>query len=171
MKHFIHPLILTGAMLSLYGEAAAQNQATVVRNTELKAKPFSDAETLKGLKENDKLSVLSRKASWTEVKSQDALGWVKMLSLRFDDQGTKSLNLSETIVSGANLQKGTNTGSTTTTAVKGLTPESFKNLSPNTDSFQKMQSFSVEKPVAKDFASQKNLRDQELAYVKSEGEK
>lgn len=171
MKPFAVPILIAGTLMSAPSMSFAQAQATVIRNTELKAKPFSDAETLKSLKENQKLDVVSRKASWTEVKAQDAVGWVKMLSLRFEDHGTKSFSLTETLVSGASLQKGTNTGSTTTTAVKGLTPESFKNLSPNMDSFQKMQSFNVEKTVAKNFATQRNLSDQELAYVKAEGER
>jgi hypothetical protein len=171
MKQFATPILIVGTLMSVPSISLAQGQAIVVRSTELKAKPFSDAETLKSLKENQKLDVVSRKASWTQVKAQDALGWVKMLSLRFEDQGTTSFSLKETFASGVSLQKGTNTGSTTTTAVKGLTPESFKNLSPNLNSFQKMQNFSVEKSVAKNFASQQNLVDQELAYVKAEGER
>lgn len=171
MKHVITPLFLASTMLTLHGAAIAQNQATVVRSTDLKAKPFSDAETLKTLKESERLSVLSRKASWTEVKSLDTSGWVKMLSLRFDDQGTKSFNLTETVISGASLQKGTNSGSTTTTAVKGWDKNDFKNLSPNMEKLQKMQALSVSKPDAKAFASQVNLADQEQAYLKAEGEK
>lgn len=170
MKYFITPILIAGSLLTLQN-ATAQSQATVVRSTELKAKPFSDSETLKALKESDKLSVLSRKASWTEVKAQDVSGWVKMLSLRFDDQGTKSFNVAETLGSGINLQKGTNSGSTTTTAVKGWDKNDFKNLSPNSERLQKMQALSVSKADAKAFANQGNLNDQEQAYVKAEGDR
>lgn len=170
MKYFITPILIAGSLLSLQ-DAAAQTQATVVRSTELKAKPFSDAETLKALKENDKLNVLSRKASWTEVKAQDVSGWVKMLSLRFEGADAKKTDYKALLDSGVTVTKGTATGSTTTTAVKGLDKDSFKNLSPNMERFQKMQSFGTNKSEAKNFADQQKLVEQEQAYVSAEGEK
>ena len=170
MKYFIAPILIAGSLLSLQ-DAAAQNLATVVRSTELKAKPFSDAETLKALKENDRLNVLSRKASWTEVKAQDVSGWVKMLSLRFEGADAKRTDYKALLDSGVAVTKGTATGSTTTTAVKGLDKDSFKNLSPNMERFQKMQSFSTNKNEAKNFAEQQKLVEQEQAYVSAEGEK
>ncbi len=170
MKYFITPILIAGSLLSLQ-DAAAQNLATVVRSTELKAKPFSDAETLKALKENDKLNVLSRKASWTEVKAQDVSGWVKMLSLRFEGADAKKTNVNALVDSGLALGKGSVTGSTTTTAVKGLDKESFKNLSPNMERFHKMQSFTANKNDAKTFASEQKLIEQEQAYINAEGGK
>lgn len=170
MKHFIPPILIAGSLLTLQS-ATAQNQATVVRSTELKAKPFSDAETVKALKENDKLNVLSRKASWTEVKAQDVSGWVKMLSLRFEGRDAKETDVKALVDSGFALGKGSATGSTTTTAVKGLDKDSFKNLSPNMERFQKMQSFSANKNDAKNFASQQKLIEQEQAYINGEGGK
>lgn len=171
MKHFIPPLILASSIMTLSGNALAQNQATVVRSTELKAKPFSDAETLKALKENDKLNVLSRKASWTEVKTREVSGWVKMLSLRFEGADAKKTDVNALVDSGFALGKGSVTGSTTTTAVKGLDKDSFKNLSPNMDRFQKMQSLSTNKNEAKAFANQQKLNEQEQAYLSGEGDR
>jgi hypothetical protein len=169
MKHYTAPIMLVSTLMCSQALCQTQNQAIVVRSTELKAKPFSDAETLKSLKENQKLDVVSRKASWTEVKAQDTVGWVKMLSLRFEGKEGGGNSLGAFVQSGFELKRGTDTGSTTTTAVKGLDKESFKNLSPNTDRFQKMQGFSANKPDAKNFAAQQNLSEQEQAYVKSEG--
>jgi hypothetical protein len=171
MKHYTAPMLLVCTLMCSQAICQTQNQAIVVRSTELKAKPFSDAETLKSLKENQKLEVVSRKASWTEVKAQDAVGWVKMLSLRFEGSQGGGSNLGSFLQSGLDLRRGTDTGSTTTTAVKGLDKESFKNLSPNTDRLQKMQGFSANKPDAKIFAAQQNLNQQEQAYVKAEGDK
>lgn len=166
MKRLVIPIMLTSCMA---GTALAQTQAIVVRSTELKAKPFSDAETVKSLKENDKLGVLSRKASWTEVKAQDSLGWVKMLSIRFEggDLNTKASN--DLLSDFAKLAKGSSSGSTTTTAVKGWDKETFKNLTPNQDRLQKAIGYAVTKSDARTFAAQQELNDQEQAYVKADG--
>lgn len=168
MKRLVIPIMLTSGIA---GTALAQTQATVVRSTELKAKPFSDAETVKALKENDKLGVLSRKASWTEVKAQDNSGWVKMLSIRFEGGDLNTKANDEVLPGFGNLVKGSASGSTTTTAVKGWDKETFKNLSPNQERFQKAIGFAVTKSDAKAFASQKELSDQEQAYVKADGSK
>lgn len=168
MKRLAIPIMLTSCIA---GTALAQTQATVVRSTELKAKPFSDAETVKSLNENDKLGVLSRKASWTEVKAQDSSGWVKMLSIRFEG-GDLNTKANDNVLSGlANLAKGSSSGSTTTTAVKGWDKETFKNLSPNQDRLQKAIGFAVTKSDAKTFAAQQELSDQDQAYVKADGSK
>lgn len=169
MKQLVIPIFLLGA-LSAACSSFAQTTATVVRSSDLKAKPFSDADTVRALKENERLNVLSRKSSWTEVKAIDAAGWVKMLSLRFEggDINAPPTNVASDFL---NLRKGSAAGSTTTTAVKGLDKESFKKLTPNMEQFQKAQSFVVTKSDAKEFAAQQNLSDQEQAYVKVPGEK
>jgi hypothetical protein len=115
--------------------------------------------------------VLSRKASWTEVKTRDVSGWVKMLSLRFEGADAKKTDVNALVDSGFALGKGSVTGSTTTTAVKGLDKDSFKNLSPNMDRFQKMQSLSTNKNEAKAFANQQKLNEQEQAYLNGEGDR
>jgi hypothetical protein len=143
----------------------------VARSADLKAQPFSDAPTLKTLSENQKLDVLSRKASWMEVKAQDTVGWVKMLSLRFDSKVAESGGAGETAKSVFGFLRTGSSGSTATTAVKGWSKESFANLVPNPDAFEKVKTFSVAKQEASSFAKQENLKDQEQAYVKAQGDK
>lgn len=170
MKQLVIPILLVSVSCSITSSTYAQTTATVIRSSDLKAKPFTDAETLRPLKENEKLGILSRKSSWTEVKATDAAGWVKMLSLRFDGGNIdeKPTNLFKDF---GDLRKGSASGSTTTTAVKGLDKESFKKLSPNMAQLQKAQSFVVTKTDAKEFAAQQNLTEQEQAYVKTGGDK
>lgn len=151
----------------------AQNtgQATVARSTELKAQPFSDAATVKMLAENQKLDVVSRKASWMEVRDQSLTGWVKMLSLRFENKPNETSNkVSDTAKSLLSFVKTGSSGSTTTTGAKGWSKESFANLTPNTDGFEKMKLLASDKSDAINFAKQENLREQEQAYLKTKGE-
>lgn len=154
-------------------QAIQTSVATVARSTELKAQPFSDAATLTVLAENQKIDVLSRKASWMEVLAQETQGWVKMLSLRFEGKvdSTAGNGVGDTAKSFFNLVKGSSGESTTTTGARGWTKESFGSLSPNPDAFEKMKLFSVMKQDATGFAKQEKLNEQEMPYLKTHGDK
>lgn len=155
----------------LHANAQNTGQATVARSAELKAQPFSDAATVKMLAENQKLDVLSRKASWMEVRDQLQTGWVKMLSLRFESKGAEtSSKTGDTVKSLLSFVKTGSSGSTTTTGAKGWSKESFANLTPNPDAFEKMKLLSSDKSDAINFAKQENLKEQEQAYLKTKGE-
>ena len=172
MKHHKKHLLLTCTLAALISSAEAQDsgQATVARSAELKAQPFSDAATLKQLAENQKLDVISRKASWMEVRTHDLTGWVKMLSLRFDTKSESSSSTGNTVKSLFSLVKTGSSGSTTTTGAKGWSKESFANLSPNPDAFEKMKQLASNKIDASNFAKQEKLQEQEQAYVKGKGD-
>jgi len=172
MKHHKIHLLLTCTLAALISSVQAQDsgQATVARSAELKAQPFSDAATLKQLAENQKLDVISRKASWMEVRTQDLTGWVKMLSLRFDTKSESSSSTGNTVKSLFSLVKTGSSGSTTTTGAKGWSKESFANLSPNPDAFEKMKQLASNKNDASNFAKQEKLQEQEQAYVKGKGD-
>ncbi len=172
MKRHKKHLLFACAIAALSGSAQAQDngQATVARSAELKAQPFSDAATLKVLAENQKLDVVSRKASWMEVRAQDVTGWVKMLSLRFDTKSESSGSTGNTVKSLFSLVKTGSSGSTTTTGAKGWSKESFANLSPNPDAFEKMKLLTSNKSDASNFAKQEKLQDQEQAYIKTKGD-
>ena len=67
---------------------AGAEPATLLRPTELKKEPASDAPTVAPLAEKAKVDVLERKGGWTRVKTESgAEGWVKMLVLRYTGSG------------------------------------------------------------------------------------
>lgn len=176
MKHqrkaliFAYALSTTFSIFSTYASAQNSGPATVVRSAEMKAQPFSDAATLKVLTENQKLHVVSRKASWMEVRDQALTGWVKMLSLRFDNKnGESGSKTGDTVKSLFSLVKTGSSGSTTTTGAKGWSKDSFANLTPNADGFEKMKLLSIDKSDAINFAKQENLKEQDQAYLKTKG--
>ncbi len=172
-KAMVATCVIGLSISALCANAFAQNtgQATVARSSELKAQPFSDAATLKVLTENQKIDVVSRKASWMEVRDQSLTGWVKMLSLRFENKPVETSNkVSDTAKSLLSFVKTGSSGSTTTTGAKGWSKESFANLTPNMDGFEKMKLLASEKSDAVNFAKQENLKEQEQAYLKTKGE-
>lgn len=168
-------LLLAAVPLSLsssYGLAQtnAPQQASVVRQTDLKAQAFSDAATLKVLPENLKIDVLSRKASWMEVKAQGTLGWVKMLSLRFDNKVESSTGIGGLAKSLFDASK-SGGGSSVTTGAKGFDKEKFIHPTPNPEALAKMKQFNTPKGDASNFAKQEKLNEQQQAYLKAAGDK
>lgn len=151
--------------------AYANQQASLVRPTELKAQAFSDAATLKVLPENLKIDVLSRKASWMEIKAQGTLGWVKMLSLRFDNKAESSGGIGDAAKSFFNVAKTGSSGSSVTTGAKGFDKEKFSNPTPNPEAFAKIRQFSASKGDASNFAKQEKLIEQQQTYLKAPGDK
>ena len=70
-------------LLLLIPLTCAAEPATVIRATELKGEPASDATTVAQLAENTTVEALERKGGWTKVKTKAGEGWVKMLALRY----------------------------------------------------------------------------------------
>ena len=97
-------------ILLLFPLACWAEPATVIRLTELKKEPASDAATVAELPESAAVDALERRGGWTRVKSARGEGWVRMLALRFGGPGeakrgdsgvSKLFNVARTGSSGA----------------------------------------------------------------------
>jgi len=137
--------------------------AYTVRSTEVKAKPFSDADTLSSLPEKRRVEVLERKASWTRIKSDDTTGWVKMLSLRFGDAQKKSGDSGLGAL--FNVAATGGSGSTVSTGVRGLSEENLKNPHPNPRAMQELQRYATGKREAQGFGKSGKLTTQQIDYL------
>ncbi len=176
MKHNKLPLLASALCLSLLSAAAiaqtapvtGKTKATVIRSSELKSQPFSDAPSLTTLAENQRIDVLSRKASWMEVRAESNTGWVKMLTLRFDSTAAKEADgnaIGNTAKSLFSLIKTGSSGTTSTTGARGLSKENFNALVPNPDAFEKMKALAASGQDAQQFAQKEQLKAQDLAYL------
>ena len=135
MKNRICMLAVAG---SLCVPAAAADQAVTVRQTDMKAKPFTDANTIASVAERSRVDVLKRETSWIEINSGPNTGWVRMLSLRFEPAAAAAgANASPNLFRSA-LEKGSG-GSVATTGVRGLKEEQLTNPRPNPAALQQMQ--------------------------------
>lgn len=144
--------------------AHAAETAYTVRTTEVKAKPFSDADTLSSLPEKSRVEVLERKSGWLRIKSDDATGWVKMLSLRFGDAARKKSGDSGL---GAlfNVAATGGSGSTVSTGVRGLSEENLKNPHPNPEAMKELQRYATGKKEAQSFGKSGKLAMRQIDYL------
>lgn len=144
--------------------AWADEIAYTVRATLLKEKPYTDARTLATLEQRSRVVVVSRQASWMQVKTNAESGWVKMLSLQFsaaekqNKKGDSGLRALFNVASGGG-------GGSVTTGVRGLSAEDLKNAQPNPQALLAVQGYAVSKSAAKNFAMAGNLSALEMEYV------
>jgi hypothetical protein len=144
---------------------ALAEPATVIRASDLKQDPATDAATIASLPENTAVDALERKGGWTRVKAAGAEGWVRMLSLRYGGAAPAKPG-----ASGAtqlfNVARTGTSGTQVTTGVRGLDAEQIVNAQPNPNELAKLQNFAAARPAAESFATQGKLEPQSVAYPK-----
>ena len=145
--------------------AQAAGTAYTVRATELKAKPFADAATLASLPERSKVEVTGRQASWMQIKADGASGWVKMLSLRFSNEGAPKKSGDGGLGALFNVASTEKSGSTVTTGVRGLSEENLKAARPDLQALKIMQGYAVSEENAISFARAGKLEGQSMDYL------
>ena len=155
-------VFLAALLFPLLGHA---EPATVVRATELKKSPATDAETVAQLPENTAVEALDRQGGWTHVKAAAGEGWVKLLALRYGSTG--SAKKGETgIAQIFNVARTGSSGTQVTTGVRGLDEEKLANAQPNPGELEKMDKFAVERPAAASFAAKGKLSAHQVDYPK-----
>lgn len=143
----------------------AQESAYTVRATELKAKPYTDAATLSKLAEHVQVEVISRQASWMQVKAEAGTGWVKFLSLRLGDGKAQGKAGDGGLQALFNVAATGKSGSTTTTGVRGLSEEKLKNAQPDAQALRSLQDYTVSRSDAQTFAGAGKLEAHKLDYL------
>lgn len=138
--------------------------ATVIRATELKRAPATDAESAGQLAENAKVQTLERQGGWTRVKAAGgAEGWVRMLALRYEGGGAARQGDSG-IAQALNVARSGTSGTQVTTGVRGLDAEQLANARPNTAELKKLERYSAGRDAAAAFAQRGQLRAQQVSY-------
>jgi hypothetical protein len=145
--------------------AHAGETAYTVRSTEVKAKPFSDADTLSSLPEKSRVEVLERKSGWMQIKADGTKGWVKMLSLRFGDAAAQKKSGDSGLGALFNVAATGGSGSTVSTGVRGLSEENLKNPHPNPEAMKELQRYATGKKEAQSFGKSGKLAMRQIDYL------
>lgn len=139
--------------------------ATVIRATELKNEPATDAATIVALPENTAVDAVERKGGWTRVKAGGNEGWVRMLTLRFGGPGAEKKG-DTGITQLFNVARTGTSGTQVTTGARGLDPEQLANARPNPAELAKMGNYAVGRDAAAGFAAKGKLAAKQVAYPK-----
>ena len=140
--------------------------ATLVRASELKAQPATDAATVAQLAADAAVDAGERSGGWVRVKTQaGAEGWVKLLALRYGGPGgakrgdsgiTQAINVARTGASGTQV----------TTGVRGLDEADIKTARPNPAELKRLEGYAESKQSSASFAEGGKLKAQRVEYPK-----
>lgn len=160
----MNKLIIFSLLISVMSSAWAGDVAYTIRATELKAKPYGDAQTLRALPPRTKVEVLKRQSSWTQVKAGATSGWVKMLSLQLEVSaaGRRGDNGLSSLFNIAATGRGS---STVTTGVRGLSEEQLKNVQPNPQALRAAKKYAASRSEAERFADEGKLQAHDVNYL------
>jgi hypothetical protein len=143
----------------------AAEPASLVRPTELKQSPATDAPKVVDLPADAAVDARERNGGWVFVRTAAGQeGWVKMLSLRYGAGTGKrgDTGLSQAI----NVARTGSSGTQVTTGVRGLDDEKISSAQPNPAEFKKMEAFAVPAVDSAKFAERGKLTAQKVSYPK-----
>ncbi|MDW5417767.1 SH3 domain-containing protein [Iodobacter sp. CM08] len=150
-------------LLALSSTAWAE-PASIIRNSDLREKPFLDAAIVGQLSAGNSVDVQARQGAWMQVKSSSNLiGWIKLLNVRTGNSTESSSGsgfgaLAKVFTTGSS-------GSTVTTGVKGLSAEQIRNAQPNPEELNKLIGYSASSSDASRNAAKEQLIPQTVAYI------
>jgi hypothetical protein len=151
--------------------ALAADTGYVIRATDLKAKPYLDADTMTKLTEKTAVEILIREGPWMQVKAQGKTGYVRMLQVRLNvtdfTQARASSAATPPVITAANRPGGSRP--TVTSGVRGFDEQGLKNAQPDPAAFERMVSFAATKQQAQQFAQTSPLSSRSVPYYSETG--
>lgn len=143
----------------------AQN-ATLIRASDLKAKPFIDAASIAQLPEQTRLTVVANEGGWSQVRtSSGATGWVRLLHVRLDKQGDAGAGIVKSLGTLGNVARTGSTGQTATTGAKGISKDDLAQAAPNFQEVKRLEQYRASTKEAERYAKDNRLKAQEMSYL------
>ena len=139
--------------------------ATVMRDTELKAKPSLDARTLAELPVRTPVTIVDRHGGWFAVFHGDTRGWVRLLHVSSQPPGTHG-PIPPELEQAARVATGREGGGNiiVTTGTRGLSEEQLRQAEANTDELRRLEEQGVEDHEAERHAARHGLQRRDVAY-------
>jgi len=163
-----HRLILLAA-LTLFAAIPVQAEegATLLRDTQLRSEPYSDASVITTLKSHSTLTILQRKGGWYQARTtSQQLGWVRMSAIRLGELKSGNNGLGETLRF-LNSGRSGSSGVTVATGIRGLDSADVANAKPDHQAVKRLERFQTSADQARAYAEQANLKSRQLGYMES----
>jgi hypothetical protein len=157
------------ALLLLAPALGLAEPASLIRDTELRSTPASDAAVVAPLAVNARVDALERKGGWTRVRAEGGHeGWVRMLALRYAGTGEAKQGDSG-VAQILNVARTGTSGTQVATGVRGLDAEQLAKAKPNEAALKKLQGYAASGEAAAGFAAQGKLESRKIDYPKEGG--
>jgi len=159
-------LFLAALMLFAAIPVEAEEGATLLRATELRSEPYSDASVITTLKAHTTLTILQRKGGWYQARTgSQQIGWVRMSTIRLGELKTGGSGIGDTLRF-LNSGRSGSSGVTVATGIRGLDSADVANAKPDHHAVKHLEHFHVSADQARAYASQGKLKSRKLGYMK-----
>lgn len=148
----------------------APTPATVIRDTELKEKPFVDAKTLKRLPARSPVTIVDRNGGWLKVTVGGEQGWVRLLHVS-SQPSAGSADAARELEAAAKIATG-RAGSgniVSTTGIRGLSEEQLRAAKPNPEELQRLERYGATPEQAAAYAGAHKLERRQIPYLPEPG--
>lgn len=156
--------LLAALLLATATEAAfaADEKATIARDTDLRSKALGDAPVVTALKASTPVIVKSRSGAWAQVTTADGkTGYVRLLSLRTSSGQTGDRGLGSLI----GVFKTGASGQNVATGVKGMSAEELTTASPSPEQVEKLNALRESDKSARSAAALVGLKAKKVDYL------
>jgi len=155
-------VVLMSLWLPVMSQAAETGSA--LKADVLRQEPYSDALKIGNLARGETLQILNKKGAWLKVKTTQATGWVRLLSVK---RGSAALfNPVKGVWDVASGRAGTGKV-VATTGVRGLNEEELKNARYNEAEVKKMEHYIQTIQEGQQFAKKGGLKAIKFPYLPS----
>jgi hypothetical protein len=153
-------------LLALVPLICTAEPASLVRPTELKQEPATDAAKIVDLPADAAVDAGKRSGGWIFVRTKAGKeGWVKLLSLRYGGVGAAKKG-DTGVVQAINVARTGSSGTQVTTGVRGLDDEKIATAQPNSAELKKLEGFAVPASASAQFAERGKLQSHSVSYPK-----
>lgn len=154
-KLLIVSILIIGFFSSV--SALTENRTgSTIKDTQLRSEPKVSAQVIAELRAKTALTLIQRRGGWYQVElDAGGAGWIKMLSVQFDNSGdASSANVAELI----NLQS--SNSSTQVSGVRGMGREELKPIEKSAEPVVELQQFIPTATEIDEFSEQGELQEQ-----------
>lgn len=157
-------LMLMGTALTLAPNILLAEPATVIRNSQFRAKPLLDAPVLSTLNEGAAIDLISNEGGWSKIKTADGkVGFIRLLNLRTSNSSsTSALGGVDKL---GNVARTGSTSNVATTGVKGISKDDIAQSVPNPEEVKKMESYASTEADARKAAKSVKLAEQFVPFL------
>ncbi|HEY0721898.1 MAG TPA: SH3 domain-containing protein [Gammaproteobacteria bacterium] len=144
--------------------------ATLLRDSELKSEPFSNASRVTAMKAKQTIEVGERRGGWYQAKtSTGQTGWVRLTAVLLGSGQAKGDSGLASTAQFLQSGRSGSSGVTAATGIRGLDSADVVNAKPDPEAVAKLDGLQVGSDETRRFAAEANLSSQKIGYQPAAG--
>jgi hypothetical protein len=146
-------------------ERASGTASVMLRDDDLRASPDAASKVSGRFAKGMSVRILASQGGWTQVTGNGQTGWVRVLSVRAASSGQAGAGLAGLVEAGTTTRDPGNV--VAVAGVRGLDEETLKSTNFNPEEIRLLESYTLGRAEAEQFAQAAGLLARQLPYFKA----